>query len=238
MSLAITLGLEQRIYGAEACTPFEHSEGTGPQVTALPECWPGTSSRVVVVQSERRQVSEGLAATEDMDMTDAEAGSSYSAWYTGRERTGARAGDDLICWLGRVASEAGARTFVNVVEMVDWSVRRPDELTAAIDLALREERPTLAKGLAQLGRELFPHHERIKLAARVLAPGSARSTSLPAVEGLSASRRWLREHADEYRGQWVVVRRGELVGVAPSLEEMGTIVDPEEGANLLVTRVL
>jgi hypothetical protein len=173
-----------------------------------------------------------------MDMTDAEVGSAYSAWYTGRERTGARASDDLIPLLEQVASEASARTFVNLVEVVDWSVRRPDELTAAIDLALREERSALATRLAQLGRELFPHHERIERAARVLAPGSARSTSLPPVERLSASRRWLREHADEYRGQWVAVRQGELVGVAPSLEEMGTIVDLEEGANLLVTRVL
>jgi hypothetical protein len=122
--------------------------------------------------------------------------------------------------------------------MVDWSVRSPDELIAAIDLALAEERPASATRLAELGRELFPHHERIGRAAQALAPGSARSTSLPSVEGLGDSRRWLREHAYAYRGQWVAVREGELVGVAPSLEELGTIVDLEEGANLLVTRVL
>lgn len=238
MSMVIALDLEQRIYGADACIPFEYSEGTGPKVTPLPECWPGTSSRVVVVQSEQRQVPEDLAATEEMDMTDGEVGSVYSVWYTGGERTDARASDDLIPLLEQVASEADARTFVNLVEVVDWSVRRPDELTAAIDLALREERSVLATRLAQLGRVLFPHHGRIERAARVLAPGSAHSTTLPPVEGLSASRRWLRAHTDEYRGQWVAVRQGELVGVAPSLEEMRTIVDLEEDTNLLVTRVL
>jgi hypothetical protein len=237
--MSMALDLEQRIYGADACTPFEYSEGTGPQVTPLPECWPGTSSQVVVVQSERGRSPKDLAMAEEMDMTDAEVGSVYWAWYTGRDRTGARASDDLIPLLEQLASEGSPRTFVNLVEMVDWSVRRPDELTAAIDLALREERPTLAMRLAQLGRELFPHHERIECAAQVLAPGSARSTHLPPAEGLRASRRWLREHADEYRGQWVAVRQGELVGVAPSLEEMETAVDlEEEGASVLVTRVL
>ncbi len=171
-------------------------------------------------------------------MTETEVGSVYSGWYTGPERTGAWASDDLIPLLEQLASEVSARTFVNLVERVDWSVRRPDELTAAIDLALREERPTLATRLAQLGRQLFPHHERIERAACVLAPGSARSTSLPLVEGLSTSRRWLREHADEYRGQWVAVREGELVAVAASLEQLGNTVDLEEGANLLVIRIL
>jgi hypothetical protein len=138
----------------------------------------------------------------------------------------------------QLASEPNPCAFVSLVKMVDWSVRRPDELVAAIDLALREERPALATRLAELGRELFPHHERIGRAAEVLAPGSARATQLPPAEGLSASRRWLRQHAHAYRGQGVAVRRGELVGVAPSLEELGTIVDLEEGANLLVTRAL
>ncbi len=172
-------------------------------------------------------------------MTDAEVGSVYSAWYTRRDRTGARAGDDLISLMERMASEPDPRAFLSLVEMVDWSTRRPEELTAAIDLALREERPTLATRLAQLARELFPHHERIARAARVLAPGSARSTYLPPAEGLRASRRWLREHADEYRGQWVAVRQGALVGAAPFLEQMEDLIDlEEEGANLLVTRVL
>lgn len=172
-------------------------------------------------------------------MTDAEVGSVYSNWYTPRDRTGARAGDDLISLMEPMASEPDPRAFVSLVETVDWSTRRPEELTAAIDLALREERPTLATRLAQLGRELFPHHERIERAARVLAPGSAHSTHLPPAEGLRASRRWLREHADEYRGHWVVIRQGALVGAGPSLEEMETLVDLEEdGASLLVTRIL
>jgi hypothetical protein len=193
----------------------------------------------VVVRPERERTLEDLTMTEEMDMTDAQARSVYSARLGRLTRTGSRASHDLVPLLEQVATEGSARTFVKLVESVDWSAQRPDELTAAIDLALREERPTLARGLAELGRELFPGHERIERAARVLAPGSARSTSLPPVEGLSASRRWLREHADEYRGQWVAVRQGALVGVAPSLEEMATTVDLEEqGADLLVTRVL
>jgi hypothetical protein len=35
--------------------------------------------------------------------------------------------------------------------------------------------------------------------------------------GLRLSRAWLREHAAEYRGQWVAVREGTLLGAAESL---------------------
>ena len=239
MSTISAVDLEQRIYGAGLCATFECSEGTGPQVTPLPACWPGTSSRVVVARPEHGRTPEELATPEEMDMTDAEARSVYSARLAGRNRTGARASDGLVPLLEELAAEGSARRFVKLVEGVDWSARRPDELTAAIDLALREERLTLARRLAELGRELFPGYERIDRAARVLAPGGARSTRLPPAEGLSASKRWLREHGNEYRGQWVAVRNGELVDVAPSLAEMAVIVgQDEDGTSLLVTRVL
>jgi hypothetical protein len=193
---------------------------------------------VVVVRSERDRSPKDLATGEDGDMTGDEAGSVYSAWHIQRDRTGARASDDLIPVLERLASVAQPRVFVDFVEMVDWSRRRPDELTAAVDLALGEERPTLATKLVQLGRQVFPQDERIERAARVLSPEGARAAHLPPAEGLSASRRWLRDHADEYRGQWVAVRHGRLVAAAPSLEEVQTVVDLQEGPNLLVTRVL
>lgn len=60
--------------------------------------------------------------------------------------------------------------FATLVAEIDWATRLPDELTRAIDLALKLELSTLAIALAQTGGRLFPAHERLQQAARVLAP--------------------------------------------------------------------
>ena len=43
-------------------------------------------------------------------------------------------------------------------------------------------------------------------------------------ETLPASMQWLREHGDEYAGQWVAVRRGVLLACAPSLAELEALL--------------
>lgn len=163
---------------------------TGPQITPLPECWPGTSSQIVVVQSEQRQSIKDLMESERVDMT----------------------GDVL---------------------------RRPEELCAAIDLALQQEMVEQARELAQVGTQFFPGHERIQRAARVLAPPDAHAVRLPPAQDLKRSRRWVRENANKYRGQWVAVRSGKLLGVGASLEEVRAVIEPDEDpVEILVTRVL
>jgi hypothetical protein len=145
----------------------------------------------------------------------------------------------LVLLLKEIARVGDPSDFLTVVEAIDWSTQRPDELIAAIDLALHLEMAALAARLAQLAAQLFPHTERLRRAARVLAPSEARPAHLPTVRGLNASRTWLREHADEYRGQWVAVREGQLVGVASSLEDLQAKISPHTALNeLLVTHVL
>jgi hypothetical protein len=148
-------------------------------------------------------------------------------------------GTDLVLDLEEKARAGNLQEFASLVERIDWSTRGPDELAAAIDLALSRDRAELAVKLAQLGKRLFPHHERIQRAARVLAPPSVRVTRLPRAKGLAASRAWLREQASQYKGQWVAVREGRLLATAESLEALETIVGQgEDAASTIVTRVL
>ena len=50
---------------------------------------------------------------------------------------------------------------------------------------------------------------------------------------------WLREHAAEYRGQWVVVREGKLLGAAVSLAALKSLAGQElDPLSTIVTRVL
>ena len=138
--------------------------------------------------------------------------------------------------LQKSARMGDRRTFLAVVRATDWAARTPEELLLAIDLALHQEMAALAIELAQLGKRLFPDHERIQQAARVLAPPVIRGVRSSHVRGLRASMEWLREHAKEYRGQWVAVREGQLLGTAESLKELVSLVG-EEVSNTIVMHV-
>ncbi len=229
--------LKQHAYDVDFCEFHSSRESTGPRVTPLQECWPGTSDQIIVVRSERRWSAEDPLEIGEVDMTGADFRSAHTAWKVARNLTSVEARDDLTAVLHEIIAAQAPRIFVALVEAIDWSTREPDELTAAIDLALQEEMPSLAMRLARLGARVFPHHERIQRAARVLAPPLARSTQLPPAEGLEASRKWLREHADEYHGQWVAVREGQLMGAAPTLDELEA-VHSEDTVDILFTKVL
>ncbi|MCK6627859.1 MAG: hypothetical protein L6R45_22115 [Anaerolineae bacterium] len=137
-------------------------------------------------------------------------------------------------------TQAGERQqFVALAEVVDWSVCGSEELLRTIDLALSLELSSLAIKLAQQGQHLFPKHERIQQAARVLAPPVGREVSTVYTQNLNASQLWLREHAPEYRGRWVAVREGELVATAESLNELTTIMgEGKDSVGALISKVL
>lgn len=140
--------------------------------------------------------------------------------------------------LERSAHAGDHRRFVELVKETNWSTRAPEELLKAIDLALYQEMAKLAIELAQLGGRLFPNHDRVQRAAKVLAPPVARVSRLPHPSGLDASKAWLREHASEYRGQWVAVREGQLLRAADDLDELMPLIGQDEAAiNTVVTRL-
>jgi hypothetical protein len=155
------------------------------------------------------------------------------------QQTSASAQVNLTLLLEESADAGDHREFAALVEAIDWSTRRPDELTTAIDLALSLEMASLAIELAQLGGRLFSNHERIQQAARVLAPPVVRAVRPSRAKKLDASRTWLWEHASEYRGQWVAVRQGELLDAATSLEALMPLIDEDEDTtSTIVTQVL
>lgn len=141
--------------------------------------------------------------------------------------------------VAELAEKEDRRAFIAQVSRIDWRLHSPAELTKILDLALSLDLTQLAAQLALLGAQLFPEHERIQRAAHVLSSSPARSIPAKSTHGLSASRRWLREHADQYRGRWVAVRDGALIGTASSLEPLASLlVSPEESRSTLITKVL
>jgi hypothetical protein len=145
----------------------------------------------------------------------------------------------IIQALDVAAQEGDRQAFVTQAEVIAWSAQTPDDLAHAIDLALHLELATLAITLATEGQRLFPDHPRIQNAGRVLAPPIGRIGPAAPMQGLGASRTWIRNHADAYRGQWIAVREGTLLGAAPSLKGLLAALGPNHNRmNTIVTRVL
>jgi len=226
-----------QLLDAETRPDVMPEDSTGRGRTPLPDIWPGTSSRVVVVWP--RSAEGPRTFTQVGDLSAATSTRWKHTLTEDGHQTNIAATNTPIVILEESARAGGHRAFAALARAIDWSTRQPDELTATIDLALSLEMAALAIDLAQLGGRLFPDHERVQRAAQVLAPPVVHVVRLPRARGLSASTNWLREHASQYQGQWVAVREGHLLGAAESLEELKTVIgEGEDAVSTLVTRIL
>ncbi len=145
---------------------------------------------------------------------------------------------NLLFRLEQYTYEQKHEQFRAIVETEDWSLHPPTEILRVVDLALHLGMNQQAMQLAQEAAQLYPHHERVQRAARVLAPASGRTTQTVHPVGLQASREWLRSNAQAYRGQWVAVYAGELAGVAGTLKKLQAMVSQKYTLeSLLITKV-
>ncbi len=145
----------------------------------------------------------------------------------------------LFAHLEAYARASDYRAFRAEVAKVHWTHHASATLVRTIKLALSHEWLTLAETLIAQGREFFPHDPTIGRIARTLAPPSITVVPGAAPQGLAASRMWLRTHATDYRGQWVAVYNGQLLGVAPSLDTLRATIGPlEQPASTIITHIL
>lgn len=144
-----------------------------------------------------------------------------------------------LTFLRNAAETKDCREFARIVRTVNWSHYPPAELTHAIDLALALDMVQLAKELAQEGRKLFPRNERIQRAADSLLPSFFMRTRPSEITDVESSQHWLKHHASHYRGQWVAVHAGILVGAAPTVEALYQQIGPQgRTPNTIVVKVL
>lgn len=132
---------------------------------------------------------------------------------------------DFLVWLYELVSTGSQKEFIEAVENVDWRTKIPQEVKQTIDLALELGCHSIAGELAAKGHKMFPHDPTLERIARVLAPPELVRAGVPAVPGLNDSVKWFEEHREQYRGQWVVIRNGELVSTADSREELDTVLE-------------
>lgn len=128
-------------------------------------------------------------------------------------------------------------SFQAVLERVNWSERTPAELMQAIQVALQLELLRLAYRLAETGHQLFPDDQALATAAHVIAPPKIIATDVPAKPGLELSMRWLNENAKRYRGQWVAMKNGELMGQAATRQALVDALGEQTSIIDIITRI-
>ena len=87
-----------------------------------------------------------------------------------------------------------------------------------------------------LGAEKHSDSNELRVAAYVLAPPTAVVRRVPANPSAALDNEWLQIHRNQYRGQWVALRGGNLLGNADALATLTTRfgIDPD----ILYTRVV
>ena len=140
--------------------------------------------------------------------------------------------------LETIAQHGDHERFLSLWNTIDWANYVAAEISQAIDLALSLDIGASAAHLAQLGVKQFPDDLRLVQAARVLTPSAIRIAPSNQPGRLQALQDWLHFHANPYRGQWVVVRAGHLLGAAPELAQLSEIITREnDPATTIITRV-
>ena len=113
----------------------------------------------------------------------------------------------------------------------------PDDYLQALAHALRTGEFGRARQVAMEGAERYPAQNELQMCALVLAPPAVRTVPASAASRASvkANNAWLKAHWQDYRGQWVALRDGQLVYAASSFDDLVAHIGDPHGA--LLTKI-
>ncbi|MBO1351227.1 MAG: hypothetical protein EBE86_029440 [Hormoscilla sp. GUM202] len=114
----------------------------------------------------------------------------------------------------------------------------PEDFISAIKESFARGGLHIARRLAYRGVELYPDREILNKYARILAPPVVKvSPSSPERrQNFLANHEWLKENRFKYRGRWIALRNGKLLGNAADVDELVAQVGDLKG--IFFTRVV
>jgi len=133
------------------------------------------------------------------------------------------------------AATGDERAFLVAKDLIDWETRPAEDFLRAVQLALSAGAHMAARNLAAQGAARHPNDANLQKYARILAPPRVLRSDAPPHPGLRANRDWLMTCGDKYRGQWVALRQGVLLGAADSLAALKELIG--DTSNILPTKV-
>jgi hypothetical protein len=82
---------------------------------------------------------------------------------------------------------------------------------------------------------LHPNHLELRKMAHVLAPPRVINADILPAPSVRANQAWLRDHADEYKGQWVALQEGVLLAAGATAREVWDCLENTNG--IMITKV-
>lgn len=139
--------------------------------------------------------------------------------------------------LERAAILEDEEEFVRIVNEMDWPSRPVETYLLAISLALEVGAHLAARKLAQEGGARFPDHPEMAKFARILAPVQTIRSDLPPYPQAELNMKWLKEHRQDYHGQWVAIKDGILVASASAYQDLKATIGSVKNTRILVIKV-
>ena len=147
-------------------------------------------------------------------------GASTGYFATARELTSDHPAPDYEMLRLETAAQAGSeREFLATYRRMNWSRRSPEDIMQAVQWALAAGAHLAARNLSARGAALYPDHAELQKYARVLAPPKVIRRDPPR-PSIRADHNWLKANRERFRGQWIALRNGELLGAAPTLQTL------------------
>jgi len=144
--------------------------------------------------------------------------------------------EDVMAVLEIAAEMGDEAAFVRAAERIDWSQRPAVDFVRTVRLALAAGAHLVARNLATQGARLHPDHPELHKMAHILAPPRIVNADIPPTPSVRADQAWLRDHADEYKGQWVALREGTLLAVGAAAREVWGHLESTD--DVMLTKVL
>jgi hypothetical protein len=119
--------------------------------------------------------------------------------------------------------------FLSSLQDVDWQTKSENDYARIVNFALQAGAHLAAREIAAAGAKLYPNDPQLQKQAEILAPPKIIRRTAVVRPTHRANRDWLKANGETYKGQWVALSEGQLLGTANSLDRLVQSVRRERG---------
>jgi len=129
----------------------------------------------------------------------------------------------------RAAKTRNEGLFLAGLKIVSWENKTASDYRRFVNLALEAGAHTAAQKIAEKGAGMHRDDIQLQKQARILAPPKViERTQVSNPLSHRVNRDWLKTNRAEYRGQWVALHDGRLLGSASSLAQLRRLVQKDK----------
>lgn len=139
--------------------------------------------------------------------------------------------DKAMARLEKAANNGNESDFLKALNEIHWQGRPVSDFVRSIKLAFRAGAFAAARHIVAEATKYHAGDAEIQRYAKVLTPVRRVATTTETPVSTRANRSWLERHAGVYRGQWIALRNGELLGVSDSLNSLVEEVSKRYGVS-------